>query len=64
MCDQRVTGGYSLFEREQPELCKRGLEPCGIARVVKCDGGDWDVVECSKCGKQRTQRCTFDDEYA
>lgn len=60
----RITGGYSLFPDHRPELCKTPFEPCGQARVVECDGGDWDVVECSKCGKQYRARCTFDDDYS
>lgn len=62
---ERVTGGYSLHSRENPDLCKRRYpynEPCGNARVVKCDGGNKDIVECSKCGKQWETRCTFDDD--
>jgi hypothetical protein len=32
-------------------------------RVVKCDRSDWDICECSKCGRQERFRCDFDDEY-
>ena len=31
--------------------------------VVFCDGGDWDIVRCNKCGSERVCRCNFDDEY-
>lgn len=58
----RVKGGFSHHDEEKPELCKRGVEPCGVPRVVKCDGGDWDVLECSKCGKQWEGRCNFDED--
>ena len=61
----RVVSEYSLWPEEHPELCKRTQgEPCGEARCVQCDGGDWDVVECSKCGKQKTVPCTFDEDYS
>ncbi|WP_438396389.1 hypothetical protein [Caballeronia sp. DA-9] len=61
---ERVVGGFSLWPEERPELCNKGIERCGEARCVACDGGDWDVVECSKCGKQKKVRCTFDDDFA
>jgi hypothetical protein len=59
----RVDSEYSHWPEEHPELCVSG-ESCGEARCVKCDGGAWDVVECSKCGKQRTVPCTFDEDYS
>lgn len=31
--------------------------------VVFCDGGDWDIVRCQKCGSERICACTFDDDY-
>lgn len=30
---------------------------------VFCDGGDYDIVRCLKCGAEVVQRCTFDDDY-
>lgn len=30
---------------------------------VFCDGGDWDIVRCRKCGAERVGRCTFDDDF-
>lgn len=31
--------------------------------VVFCDGGNWDIVRCQKCGSEKICPCTFDDEY-
>ncbi len=31
--------------------------------VIYCNGGDWDIARCLKCGEQRVVRCTFDDDY-
>lgn len=49
-----------------PEKCTnlRGdlLPDHALWRTVACDG-DTDVVECSRCGKQRLAACDFDDEY-
>jgi hypothetical protein len=55
---------YSIWPEEHPELCKPTTEPCGEARIVQCDGDDWDIAECSKCGKQYKTRCTFDEDYS
>ena len=61
---ERITGGYSIHETEKPELCKKPFEPCGTARVIDCCGvePDRDIVECSKCGKQKMVKCSFDDD--
>jgi hypothetical protein len=32
-------------------------------RVIACDS-DRDIVECRKCGKQKTCRCCFDEDFA
>jgi hypothetical protein len=55
---ERIAGGHSMHEAEKdigPHLCHW--------RVVKCDRSDWDICECSKCGRQERFRCDFDDEY-
>lgn len=31
--------------------------------VVFCDGSDWDIVRCQKCGHERICACNFDDDY-
>ena len=31
--------------------------------VVFCDGGDWDIVRCQKCGEEVVTKCSFDDDY-
>jgi hypothetical protein len=59
----RIDNQFSDWPEEHPELCKRD-EPCGIMRVIECDGGDWDVLECGKCGKQMRTRCTFDQDMS
>lgn len=59
---KRVRNELSLFNEHRPELCKPS-EPCGHARVIECDG-ETDVIECSKCGKQRKALCSFDDDYS
>lgn len=33
------------------------------SRVIKCDG-DLDTRRCSVCGKEWTERCNFDEDYA
>lgn len=57
----RVKGGHSLFDVEMPEKCPAS----GHAnwRTVACDY-ETDVIECSRCGKQRLAECDFDEEYA
>ena len=61
---ERVTGGSSIFTEEKAELCKKsqGIQ-CGFARVVFCNN-ETDIIECSRCGKQRTTTCNFDEDYA
>lgn len=51
----------SIREAEDPSKCPSGH---GQWRTIKCDGGEWDVIECARCGKQMVARCNFDDEYA
>lgn len=58
---ERITGGYSLHTQEDPSQCPEGTHLRW--REVYCDG-DWDVIECSRCGQQKRVPCTFDDEYA
>lgn len=56
---ERVTGEHSLHAVELP-----GSHCCDHQwRTLFCNN-DRDVVECSKCGRQRTCRCNFYDEYA
>ncbi len=31
--------------------------------IIYCDGGDWDIARCTKCGEEKVVRCTFDDDY-
>ncbi len=31
--------------------------------IVFCDGGDWDIGRCRKCGAEAVVRCTFDDDF-
>ena len=52
----RVAGGYSLFEDFSGEICAHRY------RRVSCYG-DWDISECSKCGNQIVEECSFDEEY-
>ena len=60
---ERIHNEMSLFEEEKSELCKKPFERCGIARVIECDNVI-DIIEWSKCGKQRSVPCNFDDDYA
>ncbi len=58
---ERVKGPHSIHEKE--------IEPCPCPgfnhtwRTLFCDFKT-DILECSRCGAQRTARCNFDDEYA
>lgn len=67
--DGRIVGGNSLHARHDPTLCHdpfgRGPQ-CGTARCVDCCGveDDRDILECERCGKQWSVRCTFDDDFA
>jgi len=56
----RITGGYSLHDNEDPSKCPNGH---GLWRTVDCDG-ERDIVECANCGKQRQAVCNFDEEFA
>lgn len=62
----RIVGGHSLHPAHNPQLCKRGIEKCGHWRTVDCCRveEDRDIIECSKCGEQRSAKCNFDDEYS
>lgn len=31
--------------------------------IIFCDGGDYDIARCNKCGDETVVRCTFDDDY-
>lgn len=31
--------------------------------IIYCDGGDWDIARCLKCGSEAVIPCTFDDDY-
>ena len=31
--------------------------------IVFCDGNDYDIARCPKCGDEKVVRCTFDDDY-
>jgi Neuraminidase (sialidase) len=59
---ERVHSSTSLHDSEKPELCSDGKHD--MWRVVKCDGSKFDTVECSRCGKQKTVACTFDEDYS
>ena len=55
----RATTKHSLHETETPPsggYCDHRY------REIACDG-DTDVLECSRCGRQRLAVCTFDDDY-
>jgi hypothetical protein len=62
----RVIGGCSLHDTEKPELCKRHLQSCPEPRTVDCCGvvDEHDIIECSRCGKQWTVPCNFDEDYS
>ena len=54
----RVTGEHSIH----PSVIAAEPHDCSAYyRTVAC-ADERDVVECSKCGKQREVRCTFDEE--
>lgn len=62
----RVKGGCSLHDAEKPELCQKRLQRCPEPRTVDCCGmvSEHDVIECSRCGKQWTVPCNFDEDYS
>lgn len=74
--DKRIRGEHSLHAEYDPSKCPRNpggpwpfAQQCGEWRVVDCRSGgagydDIDTLECSRCGKQITTPCTFDDDYA
>ena len=61
----RIVGGHSIHAEEKPELCHSDSQ-CGNWRCVSCCefAPDVDIIECSRCGKQRKTRCNFDEEYS
>ena len=70
----RVHGGCSTHDKFNPNLCPaepvvqhhlQGIR-CGPWRVVDCCGlaDEHDIEECSRCGKQITVACSFDDDYS
>lgn len=50
----------SIHEFENPDLCTKDhyYEKC-----ILCDN-EWDVLECTRCGRQRITCCTFNEEYS
>lgn len=58
---ERVCNEHSLHKEERPERCPNFIH--ATWRVLMCDG-ETDVVECSRCGKQRTVACDFDEEFS
>ena len=60
----RIVGGYSLHETEKPELCPNGNHEQW--RVVDCCGqeDDRDIIECSRCGRQQSCACSFDEDMS
>jgi hypothetical protein len=62
----RIVGGYSTHDRHKPDLCDPMTGRCGPWRCVDCCGveDDRDIEECQKCGKQKSVRCSFDDDFA
>jgi hypothetical protein len=55
---ERISGRYSMHEAEK-DIGQHQHH----WRVIKCDGSR-DVCECSKCGRQESFLCDFDDEYS
>lgn len=57
----RIQNTKTLHTEEKPGC------PLHEWRVVECcgpnSGPDRDIVECSKCGRQETQYCNFDEDY-
>ena len=53
-------------DAEKPELCQKHLQRCPEPRTVDCCGvvDEHDIVECSRCGKQWTVPCSFDEDYS
>lgn len=31
--------------------------------IIYCDGRDWDIARCRRCGMEKIVRCTFDEDY-
>ena len=62
----RIVGGCSLHVAEIPGGCQPYHHPCPAPRCVDCCGvaEDQDIMECPRCGKQWTARCTFDEDYS
>lgn len=69
----RIVGGHSLHAAFDPAKCPReGVQQhiegirCGPWRTVDCCGvvDEHDIVECSRCGKQWTVPCSFDEDYS
>lgn len=59
---ERVRNEFSLHDEEKPDKCSFPGHQ-GTWRSLVCNG-ERDIVECSRCGHQRTMRCNFDEEYA
>ena len=61
----RIKSDTSLHSQEKPELCPGNVH--AYWRCIECCGpnsGDgYDILECSRCGQQKTVLCCFDDDY-
>lgn len=44
--------------RNKPSECNHNF-----SFIIYCDGGDWDIARCQRCGSEKIIRCTFDDDY-
>jgi len=53
---------HSIHEAENPARCPGGIH-LGTWRTLTCDGVT-DVVECPRCGRQKSVPCNFDEEYS
>lgn len=59
----RLVGGYSLHDKEISGACPDRHH----YRVIECGGlaGEGrDILECSRCGKQYSGPCDFDEEFS
>lgn len=64
--DTQGDWGGTKTVAEKAELCQKHLQHCPEPRTVDCCGvvDEHDIVECSRCGRQWTVPCSFDEDYS
>ena len=61
---KRIVGSDSKHAFHDPSLCNG--KNCDSWTLVDCCEAeeDRDVIECTRCGEQRSVKCSFDSDFS